>query len=606
MPRFAIYKKYATFEPMKHTEIREKIKKFLEEKNFALIESASLVPNNDPSVLFTTAGVQPLVPYIKGEKHPLGNRIANIQKCIRTQDIEEVGDKTHDTFFEMIGYWYLGIESAPEYSSIKKAGVQTSYELYFTPKGFNFDVNKAYISCFAGNDLVPRDEETAGYWKELGVPEDRILFLEGNWWSTGEIGPCGPDTEIFYNVSQEDLGTLTQEEFVQADKDQKLVEVGNTVFMLHNKTPEGLKNLAQQNVDFGGGLERVVMASQGVDCVFDTDLFSPVYSFLKEKAKEQNLRAIRIVADHLRTSVLILSEKVIPSNTAQGYVLRRLIRRTYRYANMVGLNVEDLKEAVVRIFDIYESVYNLTEHKDFIQSELTKEIEKFQKTLVAGLKNFEKVIHDNSITSKDIFNLYSTYGFPLELTYELLDEKNIPYNKSEIEKEIDQHKQSSKTAAAGMFKGGLAGNSEIETRYHTVTHILHTVLRNKFGTTVEQRGSNINPERMRFDFSFNRPLTPEEIIEVENEVNRVISLNLPVMRHDTTYEEAKKMNAIGLFTDKYSNLVSVYQIGSGEEVFSTEICMGPHVKNTSEVGKFKIVKEESSSAGIRRIKAVIK
>lgn len=591
---------------MKHTEIREKIKSFMAEKNFAFIESASLVPQNDPSVLFTTAGVQPLVPYIKGEKHPLGNRIANLQKCIRTQDIEEVGDNTHDTFFEMIGYWYLGTESAKEYSSIKKAGVQTSFELYFTDKGFNFDLSKVYITCFAGNDLVPRDEESAGYWKELGISESRILFLEGNWWSTGATGPCGPDSEIFYNVSDENLGDLTLEQFLKADEEQRLVEVGNTVFMLHNKTDEKLEDLPQQNVDFGGGLERVVMAAQGVNSIFDTDLFLPIYSYLKEKSKIENVKATRIVADHLRTSVLILSEGVIPSNSAQGYVLRRLIRRLYRFADVLGLTVEDLQHAITKIFEIYESVYDLTERKDFINDELSKEIEKFKKTLAAGIKSFEKILTQGEINSKDIFNLYTTYGFPLELTYELLDEKKISYNKEEIESEISQHKQSSKTAAAGMFKGGLAGNSEIETRYHTATHILHTVLRNMFGTTVEQKGSNINVERMRFDFSFARPLTSEEVQQVEFEVNRIINLSLPVTRYDTSYTQAKEMNAIGLFGDKYGDLVSVYQIGKDDTAFSTEICMGPHVQNTGAIGEFKILKEESSSAGVRRIKAVLK
>lgn len=589
---------------MKHTEIRQKIKSFMQDYNFALIDSASLVPINDPSVLFTTAGVQPLVPYIKGQKHPLGNRIANIQKCIRTQDIEEIGDKTHDTFFEMIGYWYLGIESATQFSSIKKAGVQTSYDLYFTPKGFDFDINKAYITCFAGNEFVPKDEETASYWAELGIPQERILFLEGNWWSTGEIGPCGPDSEIFYTLTDESLGDLTLEDFLQADKDQKLVEVGNTVFMLYNKTSDGLENLTQQNVDFGGGLERVVMASQGVDCVFDTDLFSPVYEYLKEQAQNKDIRALRIVSDHLRTSVLILSEYVAPSNTAQGYVLRRLIRRLYRFADVTGLNTDNLKEATNKIFEIYESVYNLTSAKDFIQTELLKEIEKFQKTLSSGIKNFEKMIK-SEFTSKDIFNLYTTYGFPLELTYELLDEKNISYNKDEINEEIEQHKQSSKTAASGMFKGGLAGNSEIETRYHTATHILHTVLRNMFGTEVEQKGSNINTERMRFDFSFTKALTQEEVREVESKVNEIIMQDLPVTRYDTSYDEAKNMHAIGLFTDKYSDKVSVYQIGSQDNAFSTEICMGPHVTHTGSLGHFTITKEESSSAGIRRIKAVL-
>lgn len=590
---------------MKHTEIRSKMKNNLLDNGFALFDSASLIPVNDPSVLFTTAGVQPLVPYIKGEKHPLGNKIFNIQKCIRTQDIEEVGDKTHDTFFEMMGYWYLGVESAQKYNSIKRAGVQTSYKLYFTEKGFNLDTRKAYITCFAGNEYVAKDEETASYWIELGIPQERILFLEGNWWSTGAIGPCGPDSEIFYNVSSENLGDLSLKDFLKADKDQKIVEVGNTVFMLYNKTIDGLEDLAQQNVDFGGGLERVAMASQGVDCVFDTDLFSPLYMYLKENSRNQDVRSLRIVSDHLKTAVLILSERILPLNTAQGYVLRRLIRRLYRFADVLGLSVNNLKEATNKIFEIYESVYDLSENKNFIQTELLKEIEKFRKTLSDGIKHFEKMI-TGEFSSKDIFNLYTTYGFPLELTFELLDEKKILYNKEEISMEIDQHKQTSKTAAVGMFKGGLAGNSEIETKYHTATHILHTVLRNMFGIELEQKGSNINTERMRFDFSFNRALTQEEIKEVENKVNEIIAQGLLVARYDTSYDEAKKMNAIGLFTDKYSDKVSVYQIGSKDNVFSTEICMGPHVTQTGILGQFTILKEESSSAGVRRIKAVLK
>lgn len=599
-------KNNATLSVMTHTEIREKIKKFMTERQFAFVESAPLVPENDPSVLFTTAGVQPLVPYIKGQRHPLGDRIANMQKCIRTQDIEEIGDKTHDTFFEMIGYWYLGTQSAQEFGSIKKAGVQTSYNLYFTEQGFNLDLSKVYITCFAGNADVPRDEETALYWQEMGISKERILFLEGNWWSTGATGPCGPDTEMFYNVSGEDLGDMTLEQFLSADEVQKVVEIGNTVFMLHNKTDNGLENLSQQNVDMGGGLERVVMAIQGTDSIFETDLFSPVYACISDLSSNPNTKALRIVADHLRTSVLILSEGVIPSTTAQGYVLRRLIRRMYRYADVLGLTTQDIQTAVHKIFDIYESVYGLTAQKDFILFELEKEISKFKNTLRSGVRTFEKIITKGPITSTDIFSLYTTYGFPLELTYELLDERGIAYDKDAIEIEIQQHKQASKTAAAGLFKGGLAGNSEIETRYHTATHILHTVLRNLLGSEVEQKGSNINTERMRFDFSFHRPLTPEEISTVQAEVNRIIDQDLSVTRYDMPYEDARSMNAIGLFGDKYGERVSVYQIGQDDQAYSTEICIGPHVERTGSLGVFEIIKEESSSAGIRRIKAILK
>lgn len=590
---------------MKHTEIRNKIKTYLESRDFSFINSYPLVPENDPSVLFTTAGVQPLVPYIKGEKHPKGNKIANIQKCIRTQDIEEIGDKTHDTFFEMIGYWYLGKTSLGNFSSIKKAGVQTSYDLYFGEEGLNLDIKKAYITCFSGNNFVQKDEETAAYWIELGVDPKRIFFLEDNWWSTGELGPCGPDTEVFYNISNEDLGDLSIEAFKKADDEQKLVEIGNTVFMLYNKTENSLEDLPEQNVDMGSGLERIVMASQGVDSIFETDLFAPVFSFIQSKSDALDIRIARIISDHLRTSVFILHEGVMPSNSGQGYVLRRLIRRMYRFANGVNLEIEDILNSVEKIFEIYAEVYQLSTTKDFILEELKKEILKFQKTLTSGTKQFKKYTDSGTINSKDIFNLYTTYGFPLELTYELLDEKKIPYVKEEIEKEIDEHKNTSRTASAGLFKGGLAGNSELETRYHTATHLLHTALRNKFGTDVVQKGSNINTERMRFDFTFNRALTKEEISEIEADVNFIIKQNLPVIRHDITYEEAQKMNAIGLFVDKYGDTVSVYQIGEKEKTYSTEICMGPHVKNTQDIGMFRILKEESSSAGVRRIKAIL-
>lgn len=590
---------------MKHTEIRIKIKEFMQKRSFAVLSSASLVPENDPSVLFTTAGVQPLVPYVKGQKHPLGNKISNIQKCIRTQDIEEIGDATHDTFFEMIGYWYLGTKSIGDFETIKKAGVSTSYDLYFTSEGFDFDIKKTYVTCFAGNKDVPKDTETAGYWIELGVPENRIYFLKNNWWSTGETGPCGPDTELFYPIDGNDLGNLTLKEYLEADTAQKIVEIGNTVFMLYNKTENSLEDLAQQNVDMGGGFERVAMASQNVSSIFETDLFLPVYTYIQSHSTVDNAKAMRIVADHLRTSVLILSEHVTPSNTAQGYILRRLIRRLYRFATVLGLDVNNLEDAVSKIFEIYEDVYQLSSQKDFILEELKKEILKFEKTLHSGIHTFEKIINNRTITSKDIFNLYSTYGFPLELTYELLDEKGIQYNKEAIELEIQEHKSISKTAAQGMFKGGLAGNSEIETKYHTVTHILHTVLRNMFGIEVVQRGSNITTERMRFDFLFPRALTSNEVKSIEENVNEIIQKDLSVIRHDVTYEEAKKMNAIGLFENKYGEKVSVYQIGQNNEPFSIEICMGPHVEHTKMLGTFKITKEESSSSGVRRIKAIL-
>lgn len=578
---------------MTHKEIREKYQSFIKNQNFEIIPSASLVPENDPSVLFTTAGVQPLVPFLLGEKHPKGNRIADIQKCTRTVDLESIGDDTHLSFFEMIGYWYLGKESAPE-ENPKKAGINNTYKMFFSNEGFGLDINKAYFTCFEGNDISQKDEESAGYWKELGVSEDRIFYtVESNWWETGENGPCGPDSEVFYNISGEELNIKTQEDFDKADEEGKIVEIGNTVFMLfEKKNGEVVGELKQQNVDFGGGFERLAMVLQNKKSVYETDLF-------KELLEKVN--GSKIIADHLRTSVMMISDGVIPGNTDQGYVLRRLIRRVVRFSKEFNLKKEDLLSAINEVSKNYEGVYKI-ENEENLHKILGAEIDKFEKTLEKGLKEFEKMSKDGNISGKEAFVLFTTHGFPFEITKEIADEKGIEISKDEFDQEFKEHKKLSQTSSAGKFKGGLAGDSEIEIKYHTATHLLNAALRKFLGDHIFQKGSNINTERMRFDFSHEEKIEKETLDKIENQVNEWVKESIPVEKLEMSYEEAKDKGAIGVFDDKYGDIVSVYKIGN----VSMELCGGPHVKNTSEIGEFKILKEESSSKGVRRIKAKIK
>lgn len=577
---------------MTHKEIRDKYFEFIKSKGFEVIPSASLVPENDPSVLFTTAGVQPLVPYLMGEKHPKGSRIADIQKCTRTVDLESIGDDTHLSFFEMIGYWYLGKDSAPK-ENPKRAGVNTTYEMFFTEKGFNLDVSKAYFTCFEGNDISGKDTESASYWQELGVPQEKIFYtVESNWWETGENGPCGPDSEVFYNISGEDLNIKTKEDFDKADAEGKIVEIGNTVFMLfEKKNGKVVGELKQQNVDFGGGFERLAMVLENKKSVYETDLFQSIL----EKVSNN-----KIIADHLRTAVMMISDGVIPSNTDAGYILRRLIRRAVRFAKEQNLNKEDLLNAAQKVSENYEGVYKIAS-KETIEELLGGEIEKFEKTLEKGLREFEKMSKDGNISGHEAFLLFTTHGFPFEITKELAEEKDISISEEEFKKELEEHKKLSQTASAGKFKGGLAGDSEVEIKYHTATHLLNAALRKFLGDHIYQKGSNINTERMRFDFSHDEKIEKDVLDKIEDQVNEWIENSIPVERLEMPYEEARNLGAIGVFDDKYGDVVSVYKI----EDISMELCGGPHVKNTSEIGKFKIQKEESSSKGVRRIKAVI-
>jgi alanyl-tRNA synthetase len=588
---------------MQSEEIRNRFLKFFESRGHAIIPSASLVPENDPSVLFTTAGMQPLVPYLLGEPHPKGNRLADSQKCVRTGDIEEVGDNTHNTFFEMLGNWSLG-------DYFKKDAIKWSYE-FLTSKdeGLGLDTSRLYVTVFEGDENAPRDLESAEMWKSVGVPKSHIYFqgVEDNWWSPGDNGPCGPDTEMFYDVTEEGLGDMTHAEFKKADKSQQVVEVWNDVFMEYEKkNGKIIGKLARKNVDTGAGLERLTIMMQKKDNVFETDLFAPLMSAISEISTKENDRAKRIVADHMRTSVFMISDGVVPSNTDRGYILRRLLRRAVRYADILGMPKGTLPPLALVIVEKYKEVYpGLVENSEKIKEEVSKEVLKFRKTLKNGLKEFEK-ISTGDISGKDAFLLFSTYGFPLELTLELAIERGVSVDEKGFNKELKKHQDLSRSGAGQKFKGGLADTGEMSVKYHTATHLLNQALREVLGDHVSQKGSNITPERLRFDFSHSEKMTDEEKRKVEDLVNEKIMSALPVSYEDVTIEEARTMGAIGVFDDKYKDQVRVYRVGDKNMgIFSLEICGGPHVKNTDELGHFRIKKEQAVSAGVRRIKAVL-
>ena len=582
---------------MEARELKKKYFEFFREKGHKLISSASLIPEHDPTVLFTTAGMHPLVPYLMGEKHPLGKRLVDVQKCIRTGDIDEVGDASHLTFFEMLGNWSLG-------DYWKKDAIEWSFEFLASKKWLGLDKNKLYVTVFAGDEDAPRDEESAEIWKNSGIPEERIFYLpkKDNWWGpAGSTGPCGPDTEMFYDTGKEKCGKGCK----PGCSCGKYFEVWNDVFMQYNKTKDGkYEPLKQKNVDTGMGVERTSAMLQGKKTVYEIETFAPIMEKIQVESKEQNTKSMRVIADHLRASAFILAEKAAPSNLDQGYVLRKLIRRSIRHFRLLGIEKENFASEIAKIvIDIYKQDYaGLNENKNFILEELEKEEKKFKKTLETGLREFNKLIkQDSEITGKEAFILFSSYGFPWEMTQELAEEKGLKVDKSDFEKEFKRHQELSRAGAEKRFKGGLADSSEESKRLHTATHLLNEALRKVISKDIMQKGSNITPERLRFDFNFDRKLTAEEIKKVEDLVNREIKEARPVNKEDMSVEEAKKMRAQGVFEHKYAGRVSVYSVGD----FSVEICGGPHVKNTEELGKFKIIKEESSAAGVRRIKAVL-
>jgi alanyl-tRNA synthetase len=582
---------------MKASVLKKKYFDFFKSKEHKLISSASLMPEHDPTVLFTTAGMHPLVPYIMGEPHPLGKRLVDVQKCIRTGDIDEVGDASHLTFFEMLGNWSFG-------DYWKEEAIGWSFEFLTSEKHLGLDKNKLHVTIFAGDKDAPRDEESAKIWKGLGIPEERIFYLpkKDNWWGpAGSTGPCGPDTEMFIDTGKEKCS----KDCKPGCSCGKFFEVWNDVFIQYNKTKEGkYLPLKQKTVDTGMGVERTIAMMGGKGSVFETELFEPIVSAIKKNSKKSDVRSVRIIADHLKAAVFILSEKIVPSNLDQGYILRRLLRRSIRHFRLLGIEKENFSSEIAKIVvDMYEEDYKeLPDNKNFILDELEKEENKFKKTLESGLREFNKLMKKSGkLTGKDAFVLFSSYGFPLEMTEELAQDNNLEVDKEEFEKEFKSHQELSRVGAEKRFKGGLADSSEETKRLHTATHLLNEALRVVLGKDVVQKGSNITPQRLRFDFNFDRKLTDDEIGKVEDIVNKKINEGLNVKKEDMTLDEAKRKGAQGVFEHKYSDKVSVYSVGD----FSTEICGGPHVKNTKELGKFKITKEESSAAGIRRIKAVL-
>jgi len=575
-------------------KLREKYLDFFVKKGHRIIPSASLVPEYDPTVLFTTAGMHPLVPFLLGEPHPEGKRLVNVQKCLRTDDIDDVGDSWHNTFFEMLGNWSLG-------DYWKEEAISWSFE--FLTKELGLDPNRLAVTVFGGDSEIAgvgADEESVFIWKKLGIPEERIFRLgkKDNWWGpVGESGPCGPDTEMFYDTGKREHGNICR----PGENCGKYTEIWNDVFMEYNRTKEGgYEKLRQRNVDTGMGLERMIAVLQNRDNVFETELFAAVMNLIKEISQNYQETSARIIADHLRAATFLLADKVTPSNIERGYVLRRLIRRAIRHGRLIEINGSFISEIASLFIRIYKNSHpELGNSAEEIFNELNREENKFQKALSSGLREFEKL--GSKITGKDVFLLYESYGFPPELTFELASEKGILVNRKEFEDELFRHREISRAGTGKKFAGGLSDHTEITVRGHTATHLLHQALRDVLGGSVHQTGSNITPERIRFDFSYKEKMTPEQIKKVEDIVNEKISQNLPVRRELLTQEEADKKGAIGLFRQKYGEKVSVYEIGD----YSIEYCGGPHVEHTSEVGKFRIIKEESVSAGQRRIKAIL-
>lgn len=590
-------------------ELRNLYLNFFKDKGHRLIPGSSLIPQDDPTVLFTTAGMHPLVPFLLGEPHPAGKRLCNCQKCIRTGDIEAVGDASHLTFFEMLGNWSLG-------DYFKEDAIAWSHEFLTSPQCLGFNPADLYVTVFAGSQTAPRDEDSARIWMKVGMPESHILFLgmDDNWWGpAGQTGPCGPDTEMFIDTGRTACGS----ECRPGCSCGKYFEIWNDVFMQYAKTADNrYEPLKQHNVDTGMGVERTIALLQGKNSVYETELFMPIIEVIAQKSGKrldetpQITRAFRVLADHLRSAVFILGDEqgVTPSNLGQGYVLRRMIRRAVRYAKVLGLDVGFAAPIANTIISNYSNVYpELEKHRERTINELSMEEEKFEKTLAQGLQELNKVLTQlktyaqTTLAGRVAFKLYDTYGFPVEFTQEICREQNINVDFEGFQKAFQKHQEVSRAGADKIFKGGLADHSEATTRLHTATHLLHRSLQFVLGEHVHQKGSNITADRLRFDFAHHAKMTEDEIRKVQDLVNEQIQAALPVAMEVMTLDEARNRNATALFSTKYGEDVKVFSIGS----FSCEACGGPHVKNTAELGKFRILKEEASSAGVRRIRAVL-
>ncbi|MBU1180214.1 alanine--tRNA ligase [Patescibacteria group bacterium] len=579
-------------------ELRQKYLEFFRQKNHAVIPSASLIPENDPTALFISAGMHPLVPYLAGEKHPQGKRLASVQKCIRTTDIDEVGDGVHLTFFEMLGSWSLG-----DYG--KREAIEMSFEFLTKSQWLNIPLNKLAVTVFEGDKDAQKDKEAVEIWKKLGIPEHKIAFMnkDENWWDpAGETGPCGPDTEIFYYIGKSE----PSEKSNPKTEPEKWVEIWNDVFMIYNKTAQGkYEDLKQKNIDTGMGLERTAAVLQGKKTVYEIELFTPLLSQIERLCQykyEDRQKEFRIIADHARAATFILAEEIEPSNLERGYVLRRLIRRAYRYGKKLNIENGFLSRIAEIVINQMRSDYpELAEKQSFIIGQIAQEEERFEKTLERGLREFGKMSANGNLSGQEAFVLFSTFGFPYEMTEELAKEKGISINKVEFDEEFSQHQELSRKGAEGKFKGGLADAEEQTKKLHTAAHLLQAALREVLGEHVEQRGSNITAERLRLDFTHKQKMTEEEKKKVEEMVNKAIKANYEVMMEEMSTEKAKKMGALGFFGHKYGDKVKVYSIGD----FSKEICGGPHSEKTGELGKFIIKKEEGASAGVRRIRAVL-
>lgn len=586
------------------SQLREQYLQFFANRGHKIIPSASLIPENDPSVLFTTAGMHPLVPYLLGQKHPNGTRLCDVQKCVRTGDIDAVGDATHCTFFEMLGNWSLG-------DYFKNESIEFSFD--FLTKVLEIPIEKLAVTVFEGDEDAPRDEESAARWQEMGIPKDRIFFLpkEHNWWWAGATGPCGPDTEIFIDTGK----PACCDDCSPACSCGKYVEIWNNVFMEYYKDADGkISALTQKNVDTGMGLERTVCMLNGFSSVYETDLYADIIQLLEALSNKkygetpEQTKAMRIIADHLRTATFMMGDErgIAPSNVDQGYVLRRLIRRAIRFARVIELDAKELVKVVEKFIEKYKCVYSELElNKEKVINEFVAEEDKFSKTLENGIKELEKVlkyVQGDTLNGKTAFRLYDTYGFPVEITEELANEKGFKVDIEGYNKAFAEHQLKSQAGAEQKFKGGLADSSEATTNLHTATHILLATLKKVLGDdSIAQKGSNITAERLRFDFNFNRPLTADELSEIEKRVNEVIDANLTVVCEEMSVDEARDSGATGVFGSKYGEVVKVYSIGD----YSKEICGGPHAMHTKDLGKFTILKEQSSSAGVRRIKATL-